>query len=36
MKSYTGKVLWVDLTRGTWHEETLSDDLYKKYLGGIG
>ncbi len=36
MKSYTGKVLWVDLTHGTWHEETLSDDLYKKYLGGIG
>jgi len=36
MKSYTGKVLWVDLTRGTWHEETLSDDIYKKYLGGIG
>ena len=33
---YTGKVLWVDLTRGTFSEETIPDDTYRKFLGGIG
>lgn len=36
MKAYTGKVLWVDLTQSTWHEETIPDSIYQKYLGGIG
>ncbi len=36
MKPYTGKVLWVDLTQGTFTEEIIPDDTYRKYLGGIG
>jgi aldehyde:ferredoxin oxidoreductase len=36
MKAYTGKVLWVDLTHGTFTEETIPDDTYRKFLGGIG
>lgn len=36
MKPYTGKVLWVDLTRETFVEERIPDDIYKKYLAGIG
>lgn len=31
-----GKVLWVDLTLGNWSEESIPDEIYKKYLGGIG
>lgn len=36
MRAYTGKVLWVDLTHGTFLEESLPDEIYRKYLGGIG
>lgn len=36
MKAYTGKVLWVDLTHGTWTEEKIPDSIYQKYLAGIG
>jgi len=36
LKAYTGKVLWVDLTHGTWHEETIPDAIYQQYLAGIG
>ncbi len=36
MKPTTGKVLWVDLTRKTFHEETIPDEMYRKYLAGIG
>lgn len=36
MKSYTGKVLWVDLTRESFSEELIPDSIYKKYLAGIG
>lgn len=36
MKAYTGKVLWVDLTQGTWSEEIIPDSVYRKYLSGIG
>jgi aldehyde:ferredoxin oxidoreductase len=33
---YMGKILWVDLTNGTFTEETPPEDIYKKYLGGYG
>ena len=33
---YTGKVLFVDLTSATIHEETLSERTYREYLGGTG
>ena len=36
MKPTTGKVLWVDLTRKTFHEEIIPDEMYRKYLAGIG
>jgi aldehyde:ferredoxin oxidoreductase len=33
---YTGKILIVDLTSGEVHEEQLNDDLYRKFIGGVG
>ena len=36
MKAFTGKVLWIDLTSGTWSEEIIPDSIYQKYLAGIG
>lgn len=36
MKSYTGKVLWVDLTQNSFTEELIPDSTYRKYLAGIG
>lgn len=35
-KGYMGKILHVDLTTGDIQEEVLPDDLYEKYLGGMG
>ncbi len=34
--AYTGKILFVDLSSGTFKEETLSEDFVKKFLGGYG
>lgn len=31
-----GKILWVDLSNENFKEEELSEDLYRKYLGGYG
>jgi len=36
MKAYTGKVLWVDLASGTFQEEAIPDEMYHRYLAGIG
>jgi aldehyde:ferredoxin oxidoreductase len=36
MKGYTGKILFVDLTSRTWHEETIPDEIYERYLSGLG
>ena len=33
---YMGKILRVDLTKGRITDETLDDDILKKYLGGVG
>ncbi len=33
---YMGKILRVDLTQGQITEETLDEDILKKYLGGVG
>lgn len=35
-RGYTGKILWVNLTEGTFKEEKLDDDIYKLFLGGYG
>jgi aldehyde:ferredoxin oxidoreductase len=34
--AYAGKVLDVDLTRGSIENERIPDDLYERYLGGYG
>ncbi len=36
LKAYTGKVLWVDLSQGTFAEESIPDAMVQKYLAGIG
>jgi aldehyde:ferredoxin oxidoreductase len=36
VKPYRGRILWVDLTRGTCSDEELPDDLYRRYLSGLG
>jgi aldehyde:ferredoxin oxidoreductase len=33
---YFGKVLWVDLSKETFEEEELAEELYRQYLGGYG
>ncbi len=33
---YIGKILWVNLTDGTFKEEDLPEEIYRQYLGGIG
>ena len=35
-KGYMGKILHVDLTTGEIREEVLPDEVYEKYLGGMG
>jgi len=35
-KGYMGKILMVDLTAGDIKEETVPDDVYEKYLSGMG
>ena len=33
---YMGKILWVDLSRGECAEEVLSEEVYKRFLSGMG
>ena len=35
-RGYMGKVLWVDLGRGTFEEETIADEVYEQFLSGYG
>ena len=34
--AYMGKILLVNLTSGTWEEETLSESFYQNHLSGMG
>jgi len=36
MKGYTGKILFVNLTNGEIHSETVADEIYEQYLSGVG
>ncbi len=36
MNGMNGKILWVDLSNEKMWEENISEDVYKKYLGGVG
>ncbi len=31
-----GKILWVDLSHGEWREEALSEEVYERFLSGVG
>ncbi|MBY8985673.1 MAG: aldehyde ferredoxin oxidoreductase family protein [Candidatus Lokiarchaeota archaeon] len=33
---YFGKILWIDLSKGDFKEESLPDQYYRLYLGGYG
>jgi len=33
---YFGKVLWIDLTKERYEEETISDKILKQFIGGYG
>jgi aldehyde:ferredoxin oxidoreductase len=33
---YHGKILFIDLTSGSYHEESLPDKIYRDYIGGVG
>ena len=35
-KGYMGKVLFIDLTSGAIKEESLSEDIYRDFIGGAG
>jgi len=35
-RGYMGKVLWVDLSRGTFKEESIADEVYEQLLSGYG
>ncbi len=35
-RGYMGRVLMVDLSKGEFREETIPDEIYEKYLSGIG
>ena len=35
-KGYTGKVLWVDLSKKTFTDEVIDDKIYELFLGGYG
>lgn len=36
MKGYTGKVLVINLSSGTWETEQIEDNIYKQILSGVG
>ena len=36
MKSCMGKVLFVDLSKGSFEERSISEDIYRSYAGGVG
>ena len=36
MKPYRGRILWVDLTKGTCTDEEVPESVYRAYLGGLG
>ena len=33
---FIGKILWIDLTKESFREEILPEEVYKKYIGGYG
>jgi len=36
VNGYFGKILWIDLSKETFKEESLPEDYYRSYLGGYG
>jgi len=35
-RGYMGKTLWVDLSRGKLEDESLDEELYRRFIGGYG
>ena len=35
-KPYSGKILWVDLSTGKFNEEIVPDEVYERFLSGMG
>ncbi|MFX1488688.1 MAG: aldehyde ferredoxin oxidoreductase family protein [Promethearchaeota archaeon] len=33
---FFGKILWINLTKGTFKEQIVSEEIYRHYLGGYG
>ena len=36
MNGYSGKMLFVDLTKGSYEEKELTEDMAKQFIGGYG
>ncbi len=36
MKGITGKMLWIDLSKNIVEKREISEEIYEKYLGGLG
>ena len=36
MKGYTGKVLFIDLSKGSIEEKQIPDEVYEQFLSGVG
>ena len=36
VNEFFGKILWIDLSEGSFKEETLPEEIYRQYLGGYG
>ncbi|MFX1425391.1 MAG: aldehyde ferredoxin oxidoreductase family protein [Promethearchaeota archaeon] len=36
VNGFFGKIIWFDLSDGTYNEETLPEEIYRQYLGGYG
>ncbi len=36
MKGYTGKVLFIDLSKGSLEEKQIPDEVYEQFLSGVG
>ena len=36
MSVYTGKILFINLTNGTFEEENIPEEIYKQFVGGYG
>ena len=36
VNGFFGKILWINLSEGSFKEEELPEEIYRQYLGGYG